>query len=132
MDGKIHLYPHPQYVYQTLPRIFYLVHELDRWVEEITDPVERLLFTFGLSAFAQFHFLDLHPFADGNGRVSRFLGKHILDKVLPFPFPMYKDKDAYITSLDQGRLLSDDAPKGLAKLMLDEAICYFQGCQARS
>lgn len=88
----------------------------------------RVQWCLALAAFVQFHFVDLHPFADGNGRMCRFLSKRALDWVLPVPLPMFTGREDYFHTLIAGgkeqRALH--APRLLAELMLDEAIAYFR------
>jgi len=78
--------------------------------------------TFALAAFAQFHFVDIHPFIDGNGRMCRFLSKFILDSVCPLPFPMFPNRILYLEALVAGRSLAPEkAPMPLLKLLLETA-----------
>lgn len=67
-----------------------------------TDRVEIMMHAFALASFTQYHFLDLHPFLDGNGRMGRFLCKYILESCLPLPFPMYASRDKYLAALRAG------------------------------
>lgn len=78
---------------------------------------------FRMAAFAQFHVVDIHPFADGNGRVCRFVSKHILDSVLPLPVAMFTNRPAYIDALKQGRLCAPaQAPAYLYQRLLEATI----------
>jgi hypothetical protein len=79
---------------------------------------------FALAAFAQFHLLDIHLFPDGNGRISRLVSKHILDSVMVFPFPMFEDREVYLSTLTNRDGI--DAPKELMRLMLDEALTHYK------
>eukprot|EP01102_Stenamoeba_stenopodia_P020562 TRINITY_DN8074_c0_g1_i1.p1 TRINITY_DN8074_c0_g1~~TRINITY_DN8074_c0_g1_i1.p1 ORF type:complete len:160 (+),score=23.27 TRINITY_DN8074_c0_g1_i1:648-1127(+) len=96
--------------------------------ERFREEETRILYTFALAAFAQFHFVDLHPFVDGNGRVCRLLSKFILDSVCPLPFPMFPNRTAYLRVLIEGRKSSSpfDAPFKLAELLLDTAILSYR------
>ena len=95
---------------------------------EEAEGYQLINYAFSLAAFAQFHLEDIHPFTDGNGIMSRFISKNILDKVCPLPFPMFPvDKDMdYYQSLIKGRKESPlIAPSLLMELMLDSAIDYY-------
>jgi len=89
------------------------------------DLVVKLFF---LAAFVQFHFVDVHPFLDGNGRMCRFLSKFILDQVCPIPFPMFKDREEYFSTLTNGRNEKDplNCPKHLLNLLFESAIQYYK------
>ena len=45
-------------------------------------------YLFRLAVWVLFEFLGLHPFSDGNGRVTRMLYRYILMKLAPFPTPI--------------------------------------------
>jgi fido (protein-threonine AMPylation protein) len=76
-----------------------------------TTDMENMMRIFALAAFTQYHFLDLHPFKDGNGRMGRFLAKHILESCLPVPFPMYNSREDYFHALRAGDA-RDQADRG--------------------
>lgn len=91
-----------------------------------SNPTKKLAYVFALAAFAQFHFVDIHPYQDGNGRLCRYISKRLLDAVLPFPFPMFRDRAAYIKCLEDGRKKpSADAPELLFKLLIQEALAHY-------
>eukprot|EP01127_Copromyxa_protea_P014166 TRINITY_DN3902_c0_g2_i1.p1 TRINITY_DN3902_c0_g2~~TRINITY_DN3902_c0_g2_i1.p1 ORF type:complete len:277 (-),score=49.40 TRINITY_DN3902_c0_g2_i1:230-1060(-) len=102
---------------------------LARWtriVGALSKQVTSTRHTFALAAFAQFHFVDVHPFLDGNGRICRFLSKYFLDSLCPLPFPMFKERRKYIQSLESARQdTAVNAPRALCRLLLDEAIAYY-------
>jgi len=59
---------------------------------------ESVIARFALAAFAQYHFVTIHPFDDGNGRLCRFISKHLLDT-----FACSSYRDAYIDAITSGR-----------------------------
>lgn len=98
-NGKIHEYASPE----ETPA---LVRDLLNWYQEknnVLHPVQ-------LAAEFHYKFVCIHPFDDGNGRVSRLLMNYIL---LKHNYPMLiiksEDKENYLTALqkaDTGNLLS--------------------------
>lgn len=93
---------------------------------DFTDYYQTLT-CIALAALIQFHFVDQHPFIDGNGRMCRILNKVILDWVLPVPIPMFDDRNEYIQSLVEGRQeeLAVNCPQRLMKLLLKSAINHY-------
>ena len=127
INGTKHKFPHHQTVTSFLRILGHLTAKLAEEIDKMTD--RKVLYVFALSAFVQFHFVEIHPFEDGNGRMCRFLCKRILDSVLPFPFPMFKDRNKYLSSIESGRDQSQSvffAPQQLFNLLLNEAIEHFE------
>lgn len=91
---------------------------------------------FVLAAFAQYHFVRIHPFGDGNGRLSRLLGKLVLDAVLPVPLRMYDDRERYLDTLlecdERAEVSVRNACVPLVKLTLEATVAHFadvvRGC----
>jgi len=72
------------------------------------DQVEKISMYFRCAAYILFHFVNIHPFADGNGRMSRLLASHCLYLVFPFPCPSHNiytptKKDHYINAIKKAR-----------------------------
>ncbi|MFL0061962.1 Fic family protein [Tenacibaculum maritimum] len=98
-NGEIHKYASPE----ETPA---LIRDLLNWYEEknnVLHPVQ-------LAAEFHYKFVCIHPFDDGNGRVSRLLMNYIL---LKHNYPMViiksEDKETYLTALqkaDTGDLVS--------------------------
>lgn len=125
-----HFYPHHSVVSEGLNKVVKLTNKALELIEPLRahSPEEHLVYTFALAAFAQFHFVDIHPFADGNGRMCRFLSKHILDGVCPLPVPMFADRDQYLAALIDGRKRQDcDAPTDLFRLLVSVARESYSG-----
>ena len=107
-----HHYPPHQEVKQQLSLFCGLVHTAN--LASGTDLLSRL----ALAAFIQYHFLSLHPFVDGNGRLSRVLSQGCLDGV----YPTF-EKDEYFQALQKGRELAPDkAPGPLLELMVKDLV----------
>jgi len=135
LDGGEHRFPHHDSVPPLVTKLCTAVWRIasiicpgGSYVDE--DPVQRLTSVFALAAFLQFHFVDIHPFEDGNGRMCRFLSKRILDAVLPFPCPMFSDRTQYLSTLERCRAVGAEdarnAPLPLAELLFDEAINMYR------
>jgi Fic family protein len=66
---------------------------------------------FGIAGFAVFHFLDLHPFADGNGRISRAIGNMCL-QICGLPFTVDLAPNPMSRKMFGLAMRSDRAKKG--------------------
>ena len=135
-DGT-HLYPHHRVLPISVQQLGMLVYNLWKAISHPgRSPFNRLLDCFALAAFAQFHFVDLHPFVDGNGRICRIICKRILDWVLPVPIPMFPDRDIYIGALMEGRNQhhqeSYSSPAPLLQLLLETAVQHYTDLLAQS
>lgn len=80
-----------------------LLREFIRWYNKAKlHPLE-------IAALAHLKFVSIHPFTDGNGRISRILMNFILKKNR---FPMldipYLNRDNYYTSLERAQVKKDE------------------------
>ncbi|KAJ3037292.1 hypothetical protein HDV00_001786 [Rhizophlyctis rosea] len=93
-----------------------------RWigiVKRLRVLADDFINPFLASAWLQYAFLEIHPFADGNGRVSRIISSIPLLKAgLPPVYVSLQDKDQYFNALDKAYELGDFAP--LAIHMMEE------------
>lgn len=85
--------------------IYPLLQEFSRWYSKNKikiHPVE-------LSALVHLKFVTIHPFADGNGRISRLMMNFVLNK---FGFPMfnipYENRSSYYNALERAQVKRDD------------------------
>ncbi len=98
-NGEIHEYASPE----ETPA---LIRDLLNWYEDKNEELHPVQ----LAAEFHYKFVCIHPFDDGNGRVSRLLMNYIL---LKHNYPMViiksEDKESYLTALqkaDTGDLIS--------------------------
>lgn len=127
-EGDRHVFPHHALVKKSISNLCVILNNCRReMITKYQDTHNRVLYSFALAAFAQFHFVDIHPFTDGNGRMCRFLSKRFLDWVCPVPFPQFVSRTLYLKALDDCRKeLPKNAPKPLLILLLDTAIEHYQ------
>lgn len=128
LDGSVHIYPRHTLCEKALDTLCGTVHKLAEFVDRnlCHDQPNLILHVFALAAFVQFHFVDIHPFGNGNGRMCRLLSKHMLDAVLPAPFSMFPDRQKYLNALIRGRMVSPrEEPQLLLELLLDECISHY-------
>jgi len=84
----------------------YLLKSFYKWYKskesKQLNPVER-------AALVHLKFVTIHPFGDGNGRISRLLMNHVLYKS---GYPMlnidYNDRRGYYNSLEKAQLREDE------------------------
>lgn len=125
--NRKHIYPHHQVVKHATNVLCIITNILTSEIDQITNTQDRLLFTFALAAFVQFHFVDVHPYADGNGRLCRFLSKYYLDSILTLPSLMFNDRSSYLATIINCRTMDPKmAPSPLLLLLLDTAITFYK------
>ena len=81
--------------------------EFFRWLNKYEDDKKKNIVEFACLAHCKF--VSIHPFGDGNGRISRLIMNYILLKN-NFPLVLIKntDKRAYFKSLEKSQLNHDE------------------------
>src|SRR3989338_3135463 len=106
VTGSRSVFPHPEDV----PR---LLKEFLNWYKKEKknmNPVE-------LAALAHLKFVSIHPFSDGNGRISRLLSNYVLKKhSCPLINIQFGDRMAYYKSLEASQI--HDNPKYFVRFFL--------------
>jgi|AntAceMinimDraft_18_1070375.scaffolds.fasta_scaffold43625_2 Fic family protein len=82
-----------------------LLHEFFKWYSNN----KRKIHPVELAALVHLKFVTIHPFSDGNGRLSRLMMNFILKK---HKFPMfdipYEKRDSYYTALERSQVKKED------------------------
>ena len=81
--------------------------EFFRWLNKHDNEDKKNIVEF--ACMAHYKFVSIHPFGDGNGRISRLVMNYILLKN-SFPLMLIKntDKRAYFKSLEKSQLNNDE------------------------
>ncbi|HJT09679.1 MAG TPA: Fic family protein, partial [Candidatus Nitrosotalea sp.] len=107
--GKIRKYPVAISGSKFLPpssiEVFPMLTEFFQWYNKNKNKLHPL----ELAAIAHLKFVTIHPFGDGNGRVSRLIMNFILNKK---DYPMldipYEDRNGYYNSLERSQLKEEE------------------------
>ena len=112
VTGSSAVFPHPD----NLPKLlkdFFMWHKKE-WKN--LNPVE-------LAATAHLKFVSIHPFSDGNGRISRLIANYVLKK---HGYPMvnikFKDRMSYYKSLESSQV--NEKPKHFVRFFLKRYLKY--------
>lgn len=77
-----------------------LLHEFFLWYKKYRDKINPVV----LAALVHLKFVSIHPFSDGNGRISRLMMNFVLNK---HKYPMlnieYINRNAYYTALERSQ-----------------------------
>lgn len=78
-----------------------LLNEMFRWYNKNKTKIHPV----ELAALVHFKFVSIHPFGDGNGRISRLLMNCVLDENhYPMIIIEYKDRPTYYSTLEMSHL----------------------------
>lgn len=81
-----------------------LLKEMFSWYNKNKDKIHPA----ELAALIHFKFVSIHPFGDGNGRMSRLLMNCVLDENKhPMTIIEYKDRPTYYSTLEKSQLAND-------------------------
>ena len=80
------------------------LQEFFKWLNKY-DGVNFVVF----AALTHYKFVSIHPFGDGNGRISRLITNYVLfEHDCPFMLKKNNDRRAYFKSLEKSQLNNDD------------------------
>jgi Fic family protein len=86
--------------------VYPLLKEFFRWYQRN----KKKLHPVELAALAHLKFVTIHPFADGNGRISRLIMNSVLDRQ---SFPMlnipYENRNSYYNALERSQVNKEDS-----------------------
>jgi Fic family protein len=117
--GEKYVYAEPEGLAKKVQTLLDRHNDLIYYVQMEGDLKKKLDNLYKICAVFLFEFLDLHPFFDGNGRLSRLLCNYVLLSVNPFSVSICGDgKDDYVQSLIDARNSSDRYPAGLTALII--------------
>lgn len=119
-----HHHPNPKDMDREVNKIIDRYNSLIDDLKGDSDDTSRILKLFKTSSWLLFELLDLHPFADGNGRLCRLLCNYALSVFTPFPTPIYNiwsksSKDDYRQALVDARQSSSRHPKALTTMLIE-------------
>ena len=87
--------------------------ELDSLLQEFFDwyhQNKKKIHPVQLAALVHLKFVTIHPFGDGNGRISRLLMNYVLNKNgYPMLIIPYAQRKSYYTSLERSQLKKDES-----------------------
>lgn len=110
--GSRAVFPHPE----DLPKLLRDFFNWYRKEEKKTNPVE-------LAALVHFKFVSIHPYSDGNGRISRLLANYVLKRHgYPLLNIKFGDRMAYYKSLESSQINSK--PKHFVRYFLKRYLKY--------
>ena len=81
-----------------------LIDCINKEINKVNNPID----IYKLSFDAHFQFVSIHPYADGNGRMSRLLMNYVqYYKKVPLSVIYKQDKSAYFNALEKTRKNED-------------------------
>ena len=127
--GKEYVYQNPPNMKDAVVQLLDQVNTMyDRCTKDGLKDYEYLYYLFKACAWMLMELLDLHPFADGNGRLCRMFCSYMLSKFTPFPSPVYdvwtdSCKDDYLQGLVDARE-DERRPTALTTMIIE---CNYHG-----
>lgn len=90
-------------IHYICPQPHDVAHLMDGWVNLVTRVINRPVDPVIAAAILAFSFVFIHPFADGNGRIHRFIMHHVLAKrgyspeglIFPVSAAILRDRRSY-------------------------------------
>ena len=127
--GRVHEYPlfdTPKEVYDAVLLVVDRYNSLLHAIKDLASPVEKLTSLYKCAAWLLFELVSLHPFSDGNGRVSRLLCNYCLRTVTPFSTPLHsinggKVQENYIDAIVAAHESKHRHPVDLTCLLVESS-----------
>ena len=122
--GEKYEYPILENMHESVATLLDRYNSLLMSIKTEEDDLTRIYDLFKTCAVLLFELLDLHPFSDGNGRLSRLLCNYCLSICTPFPMPIYNiwnssSKDDYIQMLVDARKSNMRYPESLVTMIIE-------------
>jgi len=110
--------------YPNFQKVESMVKALCEDLENKIDKANTVTEIYNVAFAFHFNLVSIHPFADGNGRVSRLIMNYILMYHGEIPAIIYKaDRHEYIDSLIESRKIRSSQP--IRKFLYDQQIKQF-------
>jgi len=102
---KVGIITNEKIEFTSVPEIPKKLDEFFDWINKYNSKKNIVEFT----AMTHYKFVSIHPFADGNGRISRLVMNYILFKYdCPFMLIKNNDRRQYFKSLEKSQLKHDE------------------------
>lgn len=110
--------------YQKVEReVTKLCEELNKRLDTVSNPRE----IYQLAFDAHYYLVSIHPFADGNGRISRLLMNYILAyHTMPLATIFTEDKLEYYQALEESRAGEETNPEPIRKFLFSQQEKYLR------
>jgi Fic family protein len=107
--GKIRTYPvyisGSRHIPPSSVELDLLIMEFFEWYDKNKDKMHPV----HLAAIVHFRFVSIHPFGDGNGRITRLFMNYVLSKNgYPMFIIEYKNRKSYYNSLEMSNVKNDE------------------------
>lgn len=129
-DNSIHFYAKPDIAEAKLHSIVHNhnIH-MDSYATQSKEwsSQDKFAFLIKCAAWLMFHFLETHPFSDGNGRIGWILANYVLSLVNPFPLHLYQFQDFskedrlshFLEAMNTCRKNPKDGPRDLCAIFVE-------------
>ena len=89
--------------------IYPLLRELFKWYDKNKNKSKNKLHPVALAALVHLKFVTIHPFTDGNGRISRLMMNFVLHKhAFPLLNVHYENRASYYNALERAQVKKQD------------------------